>query len=269
MFILGSCMGSFLALIIYRLPKDLSIWPRSYCESCRAPIKAWHNIPIFSWIFLRAKCAYCSSPIKMRTFFIEILCGVCLLALYLKFGFSFGVLEKFGFFFILVAISYIDMDYFSIPYSLILALFLWGIISTTYYYFYPFHEVINDNFGLFSVLVFPKASPFFDRLLGAFVAVVFFASLNVLISFILRASGRLKPGQWAMGWGDPLLASGIGLFVGLSHLALVIFLASFMGSICGLIFKILGKNKAMDDIPAGAVPFGPFLSMAAIYAYLF
>lgn len=272
MFILGASWGSFLALIIYRLPLGQSIvLPRSFCDSCQRPLRVWHNIPIISWLGLRGRCAYCSSPIGLRPLVIEILCALCMLALYLKLGLGIALVEKFGLFFILLGLSYIDMDYFSLPYSLLFALFFWGALSSIIYSFYPDAYVpLKDNFGIFSSLIKPNENfSLSSRLWASLVALIFFSLVNVSLTFWFRKSGRLTSEQWAMGWGDPLLLSGIGLFVGLSHLALVIFLASFIGSICGIALMIGGQKNEDKEIPQGAVPFGPFLSLAAIYIYLF
>lgn len=269
--ILGSALGSFLALIIHRLPLGQSIvTPRSHCASCQRPLKIWHNIPIISWLLLCGRCGYCKAFIGLRPLFIEVLCGLCLSALYVKLGLSIALFDRFCFFFILVAILYIDMDYFWLPYSLLLSLFLLGILTSTIYYFYPqAYMPLNKSFGIFSALIFKPSVNFSlsSRLWAATLSGLFFALINVSVTFVLRKSARLLRTQWAMGWGDPLLVFGIGLTIGLSHMALVIFLASFIGSIFGLAKR---KEKSeSDDIAQGAVPFGPFLAIAAIYIYLF
>lgn len=272
MAVLGACLGSFLALVIYRLPLEQSIvWPRSHCDTCKKQLLLWHNIPIISWLILRGRCGFCHAAIGLRSLVIELLCAMCMLALYLKLGLSIALFIKFSFFFILIGLSYIDIDYFSLPYSLLLALFFLGVLTNLIYFFNPeLYVPLKDDFGLFSLLVFKPSAIFSlkSKLWAGFIALLFFSSLNLLMTWILRRSSRLSSEQWVMGWGDPLLASIIGLFVGLSHLALVIFLASFIGSICGIALK-WSKRSEDSDIPEGAVPFGPFLSIAAIYIYLF
>ena len=93
--LLGACFGSFAGVIISRWPQGLSIiTPRSFCHSCKKPLKPWHNLPILSWIVLRGKCAFCAHPYGMRNLVLEILFGLAFIAIYAKYGVSFIALEK-------------------------------------------------------------------------------------------------------------------------------------------------------------------------------
>ncbi len=93
--------------------------------------------------------------------------------------------------------------------------------------------------------------------------------MNLVATAIFRRTGRLTKAQWAMGWGDPILLLAIGLFVGMGHLMLVVFLASALGSVVGIFSRIFSRDGYHDDdIAHGALPFGPFLAIAAIYAYM-
>jgi len=93
-FVLGTMFGSFFNVCIYRLPKELSIVkPRSFCPNCNKPIPWYYNIPIFSWLYLRGKCAYCGAKISFRYFFIEFLTGMIFVFGVYKFGISLKALE--------------------------------------------------------------------------------------------------------------------------------------------------------------------------------
>lgn len=272
--LLGACMGSFAALIIYRWPRDMSIIsPGSFCQACQKKIKPWHNIPIISWLLLRGRCSYCRTFYGLRVLIIEVIFMTALLAIYLKFGLSFVSLEKFGMVFLLVCLAYIDLDTYTLPMSMLILLILWGLLFSAFYYYYPvFYIPMGETYGLLKYLVLKiplKILP--DRLLGGIIGFLFFALINLGATAILRATHRLSSQQWAMGWGDPWLLAAIALFVGLSHLVLVIFLASVAGSVAGIINLLLIKKPEIkdEDIAPGALPYGPFLAMAAIYVYLF
>jgi leader peptidase (prepilin peptidase)/N-methyltransferase len=271
---LGASFGSFATAIIYRLPKGLSIiTPRSYCDVCGRQLKVWHNIPICSFIILRGKCFYCHSSIGIRSTVIEIILALCSVGLYLKFGLGMALCERFFFVFFLICLSYIDIDTFLLPLSMLFFLFILGVFSTVAYAIYPELYISPHEVPRFlNVMVFNYTHGFSlrDRIFGALLGVLMLAAINVAMTFLLRKSGRLSPLQWAMGWGDPLLVMTIGLIVGFSHLILVLFLASLAGSITGLISQFIPHNKPIDnDIAPQALPYGPFLAIAAIYVYLF
>ena len=193
------------------------------------------------------------------------------LALYVKFGLSFALLEKFGFIFLLVCLAYINLDNYFLPLSMLGLLALWGILFTVFYYFFPNYYIpIGKTAGLLKYLVLKIPCKLLcDRLLGGVAGLLFFSFINLSATLVLRASKRLTPKQWAMGWGDPLLLMSIGLFVGLTNLVLVIFLASVAGSLAGIVLKNKAPKHQNRDIALGALPYGPFLALAAIYVYLF
>lgn len=270
---LGACFGSFASLIIYRWPLSLSIiWPSSFCGHCQSPIRPWHNVPIFSWLYLKGRCAYCQKSFGIRPLIIELIGLLSALALYYKFGLSIALIDKAGFIFVLVLIAYIDHDTFYIPLRLIIALMLWGLIFGFIYYAAPhFYVPAKSALGPLKMLVIDNTNRalMVDRLLGALVGLLGFSLVNVAATMVLRKTKRLTQKQWAMGWGDPLLLMGIAFSVGLSHLLLVVFLASFLGSIIGISLRIFGAySKESEDLALGAIPYGPFLAVAGIYVCL-
>ena len=89
-FILGAAIGSFLNVVIIRTPRDESVsFPASHCMSCNTPLRIWHNIPIFSWLFLRGKCAFCGEKISMQYPLVEVLSGLIFLFIAMKMGINF------------------------------------------------------------------------------------------------------------------------------------------------------------------------------------
>jgi leader peptidase (prepilin peptidase)/N-methyltransferase len=271
--IFGACIGSFAALIIYRWPRDISIVrPSSHCSVCEKKIKAWHNIPIFSWLFLRGRCAYCRNFYGFRALIIEIIFMLAAWALYVKFGLSLALVEKFGMTFLLICLAYIDLDTYTLPLSMLGLLILWGFLFSFLYYYNPHAYVpMGEALGVLKYLVLKIPRGLLaDRLLGGGIGLLFFSLVNLCATWLFRHSKKLNAQQWAMGWGDPLLLMALGLFVGLTHLVLVIFLASVAGSLIGLA-NLLGTTPPQvdEDIAPGALPYGPFLALAALYVYLF
>ncbi|HXW53541.1 MAG TPA: prepilin peptidase [Myxococcota bacterium] len=270
---LGACFGSFASLIIYRLPREQSIvWPRSHCDSCQKPLLKRHNIPIFSWLILRGRCFFCRAPLGQRSLIIELIMGVCLLSLYLKMGLSIALVDKFSFFFLLVCLAYIDLDTFTLPLVILLSLMFLGLGFSLIYLAYPHLYVpLGKQIGVLKIMVFNETPKFSisDRIFGSGFGFLFLSAVNILATAIFRKMGRLSSAQWAMGWGDPLLVLALGLFVGLSHLILLLFLASLLGSLMGIASRPWSYDSGCgDEIAKGALPFGPFLALAAIYIYL-
>lgn len=118
-FVLGACIGSFLNVVIYRLPLDISVRDpkRSFCPSCRYQIPMWHNIPLVSWLVLRGRCANCQTPISPRYILVELLTAVMFLMVFLWFGRDqpWLVLPLWGFMALCIAATYIDFDHMIIP----------------------------------------------------------------------------------------------------------------------------------------------------------
>lgn len=272
MLLIGACFGSFAGVVISRWPQGISvILPRSFCHACKNKLQLWHNVPVISWIVLRGRCAFCGVKYGVRFFVLEILFSLAFLALYTEYGVSFLALEKLLFFFILVCIAYIDIDTFYIPNNLLVALFTVAVIFSTLFFIVPDWWQPPQKARMFEMLIFngPKHFSLIDRIGGGVMGISVFSIINYLATLILRRKKRLLEHQWAMGWGDPLLLGSIGLFVGLSHLLLVIFLASALGSVIGVMQKIRQAQSIEDsEIAQGAIPFGPFLAIAGIYVYL-
>lgn len=272
-FLLGACFGSFAALIIFRMPRGISIvMPRSFCASCETPLNIWHNLPIISWLILRGRCGFCRASIGIRPWIIEVIMATGFLAIYWKFGFSIAGAERAALLFVLVCLTYIDLDTFSLPISLLIALFVIGGISSTLYMMMPDTYVApSQPISLLSLMVFNPLSTFslIDRFIGCGVGFFSLALINIFATMILRRRQRLLPDQWAMGFGDAVMLSAIGLFVGVRYLVLIVFIASACGSAVGIIARLRSKPSTDREIAEGALPYGPFLAIAAIYVYLF
>lgn len=248
----GTCMGSFLNVCIHRIPRDLSVvTPRSHCPSCKTPIAWQHNIPLVSWLWLRGKCRYCGAGISARYFLVELLTGLLFLAVWLKFDLVSGPRP--------LGLSPID--------SLILVPVYWvavfGLILGTFVDFE--HYIIPDRCTLggivlglaFSALVpaLHEETTIMRSLLWSSVgAAVGWGSL-----WATAAIGTLVFRKEAMGFGDVKLMGAIGAFLGSRAILFTVLMSSLLGSIVGISLVVAGNKKMQSRIP-----FGPYLSMAAV-----
>ncbi|MEK6589367.1 MAG: prepilin peptidase [Nitrospinota bacterium] len=230
MFLIGTVIGSFSNVCIYRIPRKISIiFPPSNCPTCGREINPLDNIPIISFIILHGKCRNCQSPILWRYPIVEILIGVIYLFLYLNFHLS----SKFFMYALLcpslVIIAFIDIEHKIIPDTITLPGMVIGLTTSI---LLPHITVLNSLKGL---------------LTG-----------GGLFYFIAILSRR------GMGGGDIKLIAMIGSFLGWKMTLLTIFLGSLIGSLGGIILIILRKKGRKDTIP-----FGPFLSLGAILSIFF
>lgn len=269
---IGSCLGSFAAVLIYRLQRNIDwVSKPSYCEYCKQNIHFLANIPLISFILLRGRCYHCKHFIGWRIWVIEIIFTLSLLGLYSRYGLSPILYERMALLFLLVVISYIDMDSYMIPLGLLLILIGLGIISIVINHIFPHvYPPINpiNNMMRFMV-IHPTSSLTINRIWGGLFLAAILSTLNITATLLFRHIKRINSKQWAMGWGDPLLAGGLGLFIGFSHSLVLLFLSSFLASLIGIADRLCRSPKKDEEIPTGSIPFGPFLSLATIYIYIF
>ncbi len=255
--VLGLLIGSFLNVVIHRLPKMMHrdwqsqarellglpaedsgpvfnlVLPHSRCPHCNHQIKAWENIPIVSYLALRGRCSACKAPISVRYPLVELACG--LLSAYVAWHFGFGwaagaaLVLTWG----LLAMSMIDADHQLLPDALVLPLLWLGLIV--------------NSFGLFASLE--------DALWGAVAGYLSLWSVYWLF--------KLITGKEGMGYGDFKLLAMLGAWGGWQILPLTILLSSLVGAVLGVI--MLRLRNAETSTP---IPFGPYLAIAGWIALL-
>lgn len=230
-FALGAVIGSFLNVCIHRIPLGQSIIrPGSHCPACRAPIRAYDNIPILSFLFLRGCCRRCRKPISWRYPLVEALNGTGYLALLWQFGLSWAALVYALLYSSLLVVTFIDLDHQIIPDVITYPGIVIGIAAG---YFLPV--------GLWGSII------------GFFVGGGLFYLVAELSYRILKQEG--------MGGGDIKLIAMIGAFLGWQQVLLTIFLASLTGAVVGLaLMAAKGFGRRMP------IPFGPFLALGAVMA---
>ncbi|MDN3650514.1 A24 family peptidase [Reinekea marina] len=261
-FILGLLVGSFLNVVIYRLPVmmqhafklEIAFFnddekqynalenepkfnlakPDSKCPNCQHKIKAWENIPVISWLILRAKCSNCKKPISARYPTIELVSGILSATTAWYFGWGIEAFTLIGFFWLLIVLTMIDFDHKLLPDSITLPLIWVGLLLALIWQ--PFTSLESSVIG----------------------AIAGYMSL-----WLLYWSFKLLTGKEGMGFGDFKLFSAFGAWFGWQALPLIILLSSLVGAVVGiLMIAILGRDK---QVP---IPFGPYLCGAAL-VYVF
>lgn len=228
-FIVGSCLGSFCNVLIYRLPRDLSIiLPSSFCPECRKALKPYDNIPILSYLILKGRCRFCKKRIPFRYPLVEFLSGLFSLYLYMRFGLGLGYFVYLYFILTLIVITSIDLSFRIIP----------DILSFA-------------GIGVVLILIGIGFFPPIRSLLGILLGGGTF--------FLVSRIYCLLRGKEGLGGGDIKLLAMIGGFLGPKGVFFVIFFSSLLGSIFGI--YLLGIKKVERSYP---IPFGPFLSLGAI-----
>ncbi|MFP6664873.1 MAG: A24 family peptidase [Deltaproteobacteria bacterium] len=232
--LLGAMLGSFLNVVIYRVPCGESIvHPRSHCPGCGHILAAWENIPVLSWVLLRARCRGCGNAISPRYPIVEILCGLLAWALYRRFGPTPEFLGFAIFSYLLVALTYIDLDHQLLPDRLTLP----GL-----------------GVGLLAAPLIHRAQPlpaFGDAALGALV--------GGGILYLVAWSYEKATGREGMGGGDIKFLAMIGAFLGWQGVLLTLFLGSIVGSVIGVATMVARREDTKL-----ALPFGPFLAIGAL-----
>ena len=255
--LVGLLIGSFLNVVIYRLPKMLFrdwqnqareilnlptetdnkifnlILPNSNCPHCSHEIKPWENLPIISYLFLRGKCSVCKAPISLRYPLVELACGLLSAYIAWHFGFTWQTGAMLVLTWGLLAMSLIDADHQILPDALVLPLLWLGLIV--------------NQFGLFTTPA--------DALWGAIAGYLSLWSVYWLF--------KLVTGKEGMGYGDFKLLAMLGAWGGWQVLPLTILLSSLVGAVLGLI--MLKLRNAETSTP---IPFGPYLAIAGWIALL-
>jgi leader peptidase (prepilin peptidase)/N-methyltransferase len=242
-FIFGAIVGSFLNVCIQRIPEGESvIHPPSHCPNCKAPIAFYDNIPVFSYLILRARCRACRERISPRYFAVELLTASLTVALFYKFGLGPAFLTSFIFVAALIIISFIDLDVMIIPDVISLPGIVLGLVFSL-----AGRYVIDDPF---EIIPSPLSS-----LSGLLVGGGFLLAVGWIYEVFTKVEG--------MGGGDIKLFAMIGAFLGWQSLLATLLFASLGGAAIGLtVMVVKGVGRRYP------IPFGPFLCLGALL-YLF
>lgn len=252
LFVLGLCFGSFLNVLIYRLPRGLPITGRSFCPKCKKKIAWYDNIPLFSFILLKGRCRFCYFPISWQYPFVELTTAIfTILVVYHTLTYDTRVtIYLLLIVYALIVIFVSDLRYQIIPDQIIYPAILISLIynfllSSTW------KESIRPPSRCLLVCL-PPSEVFWGALISGFSAAGFFFLLHLL------TRGR------GMGLGDVKLTALMGLFLGFPKIIVALYLAFLTGALAGVILMISGKKKLGSHIP-----FGPFLAGVTIVSLFY
>jgi leader peptidase (prepilin peptidase)/N-methyltransferase len=229
-FAVGAVVGSFLNVVIYRVPRRRSVVrPGSACPACGAPIRWYDNLPIVSWLLLGARCRDCRAPISFRYPLVELAAALLAVAGVLRWGFTVAGAEVVLFAWISLALGLIDLEHQILP----------DVMT------YPSIALGLAGAAAGGVTGLP------DAIAGAAVG----AGLPILVIFIYK----LWRGIEGMGWGDVKYLAAIGAVVGLQDCLWVLMIAAILGAMVGLGLILAGRGSGRT-----ALPFGTFLAAAVL-----
>ena len=237
---MGTCLGSFANVSIYRLPKNKQIVSgRSFCPKCKKKIKWYDNLPLISFIILNRKCRNCNKVIPARYFIVEFITGIAFLLIYLNFENLNTIIFLSILSLILIIIFFIDLENFIIPDTL--------------------------NFSIMGLALFKNFLPNFNTsliheinqsIIGGMVGYISIWLIIYLYKTFKKIDG--------MGFGDAKLMAGIGLLFGWQSIPFVL----FVSSILGLIFVVPSLIKKQKNMRT-EIPFGPFIILACLVYFVY
>ena len=257
-FVFGLCVGSFLNVCIFRLPKNQSIIkPPSFCPECKKPIKWYDNVPLLSYLILGARCRNCRKKISIRYFLVELITGILFFVLYRQLGFTWGGLQFALFFSLLIVVSFIDIDYHAIPAYLCVIGIGIGLVFALVKTF----EVLGS--GLYSLETVPILVAFRAMIFGFGFSYLFKFFGDVFIGFYLklRKKESIEGERESMGLGDVDFMGMVGVFLGIKSILLVFFMAPFLAVIYS-VFALIFKRSHL-------IPYLPYLSLATIVTFFY
>ena len=259
-FVLGACIGSFLNVVIYRVPNEMSLFTSSACPNCKAAIKFYHNIPILGWLILGGKCSSCKGPISMRYPAIELLTALVFCLVYWQIGLTAFLPVALAFVAAMIALIFIDAEHMILPNVITYPMFAIAlIVRVVYPIVFPAFVFSDTTLAPINYLhgypawVVSLAGALFGALIGG-------GSL-----WAVGAIWKALRGVESMGLGDVKLLFGIGALLGWRLTLLTIFIGAFTGALVGVIVLSRQKDKNLQT----QIPFGIFLGIGSIVALLF
>ena len=234
LFVFGAIFGSFLNVLIYRVPRGESVVkPPSACPACGTRIRFHDNVPLVSYLVLGGRCRDCRARISPRYFVVELMAALIPVALYLKFGLGRELAVYWPLSYVLLFLSFVDLDHRILPDKVTLPGILVGLI-------------VAPLVGLTSLP---------ESLIGAV------AGGGAL--YLIALAGTAVFGKESMGGGDIKLAAMLGAFLGWQGVIVFLFIAFFVGAVVGV--AVLAARRSEGD---HTIPFGPFIALGAFVTIL-
>lgn len=248
-FLFGLALGSFANVVIWRFPRKMSVVsPGSSCPRCGFLIRWFDNLPVISWLLLRARCRACQAPIPARYPAVELLSGVLWLVAALAFGVGAQAIIAGIFFWTLLVLTFIDIDTMRLPNLIVGALGVFGAALVLY-----------SHFAAAPVVPLTYEPAIGPPLLQALIGTLTAGGVSLGMAQLYKG----VRGKAGMGMGDVKLLAAMGPFLGVYTTG-----ALFTGSVLGVLWALFGAVAKYLDIKA-RIPFGPFLAAAAVLVALF
>jgi len=244
-FIFGAVVASFVNVVAWRVPRGESVvLPASHCPKCGAFLKWYHNIPVFSWLFLRGRCAFCKKKVSARYILVELLGGFLFLALFLKYSFAAPVL--WAWVSLLMIGSLVDFDHCLLPDFVTVGGAVWGLAVSV---------------AVFCASIFwpsvAEAMPFVPSPAMSFLGLAAGAGILWTVGFV----GAKIAKREAMGAGDVLLLGAVGAVSGPVAAVFTLVVSALAGSVAGLAWLAFSKAAR---VRWRMIPYGPYISLGAV-----
>lgn len=238
-FVYGLVFGSFLNVVIYRLPLEMSLWkPRSRCPACGTTVHWYDNVPLLSFAWLGGRCRHCRARISWRYPLVELATGALLALVHARFGLSVPAGEAAVLVLLLVPLGLIDLDHHLLPDVLTLPGIALGLAGAT-----------AEGW------LAPAGAERFRLLVDAAIG----AAAGAAIPVVVILGYKWLRGKEGMGWGDVKLLAMLGAFLGWRGMLMTLTLGAVSGAIVGLALMAAGRGKADTELP-----FGTFLCAAGL-----
>lgn len=261
-FILGAAVGSFLNVVIHRVPQEQSVvFPTSACPTCGNAIKAYDNIPILSWLILGGKCRSCKAPISARYPAVELLNALLWVLVFWQIGFTPMLPVALIFVSVMAALMFIDAEHMILPNVITYPLFVAVIVLRIAFPLMFAYPVFSDMQYAPLASIAGSYHPVVISLIGTLLGALAGGGSLWLVGELWK---RLR-GVDAMGLGDVKMMLGVGALLGWRLTFLSIFLGAFAGALIGGIYISMKKDKTLQ----AHIPFGIFLGIGSIVALLF
>jgi leader peptidase (prepilin peptidase) / N-methyltransferase len=259
--ILGAIIGSFLNVVIHRVPREQSVvFPNSACPACHTALRPYDNIPIFSFLILRGRCRFCRKAISIRYPIVETLTAFLFVAVALRDGTSFALPFDFAFVAALLALIFIDAEHMILPNAITYPGILFAILTRIVLPHLAGPAQFDDVPGLITRL--PLNFPLWSvSLIGAAIGALVGGGSLWLMGFVWE---KLR-GVEAMGLGDVKMMFMVGAYLGWRLASLTIFVGVFSGSLIGIAIMMKRGKRNMQMM----LPFGIFLGIGAIASLFF
>lgn len=258
-FIFGAMIGSFLNVVIYRVPrKESVVFPRSACPNCKKLIKPYDNIPILSWLILKGRCRYCKKRISIRYFLVEIITATLFAITLWKIGFNAFFFVSITFIAMVIALVFIDAEQMILPNVITYPMFFLALVSRVLFALIFEKEFFSD-LNYFPSTVMES----YHLTIVTLVSALFGAIVGGGFLWITGEFWKLLRKIEAMGMGDVKMMAAVGAFLGWRLTLLSIFIGAFTGTIAGIF--VARKHGTLQV----QIPFGIFLGIGSIISLLF